>query len=72
MEKRLYNKKKYIEKAVAIAAALLVWQIAATVMNQTILLAAPIEVIQALGAVMLQKGFLGTIEIGRASCRERV
>lgn len=61
MEKRLDNKKKYIEKAVAIAAALLVWQIAAKIMNQTILLATPIEVIHALGDVMLQGEFLATI-----------
>lgn len=55
------QQNKYIEKAVAIAAALLLWQIAAMALNQKILLASPLEVVQALGEILIGGTLLKTI-----------
>ncbi len=59
-----HNKNKnahYLEKAAAITAALLVWQICAMSLNQRILLASPIEVAGALCHLAAQPDFLQTI-----------
>ena len=49
------------EKAAAIAVALLVWQIAAMLLDQSILLASPTEVVTALGQLLISSDFLRTV-----------
>lgn len=49
------------EKAAAIAVALLVWQIAAMLLDQSILLASPTEVVTALGQLLISPDFLRTV-----------
>lgn len=58
-EKNSFPQK--IEKAVAIAAALLVWQIAAMLLDQKILLASPVDVLKTLGSLVLTPDFWRTI-----------
>lgn len=55
------KQKPYMEKAAAVAAALLVWQIAAMALDQKILLASPLEVAAALGVVLSDGAWLHTI-----------
>ena len=49
------------EKAAAIAVALLVWQIVAMLLDQSILLASPTEVVTALGQLLISSDFLRTV-----------
>ena len=55
------RRKKYIEKAVAIAAALLVWQLAAMALNQKILLASPLAVMRTLGELLADGAWIRTV-----------
>lgn len=62
-EKKPSNLKRrtQAEKAAAIAAALLVWQLAAMLLNQRILLASPAEVAAALARLIITPEFLRTV-----------
>lgn len=53
--------KTRIERAAAVAAALLVWQLAALWLDQHILLASPLEVAKALGQLLTTPDFLQTV-----------
>lgn len=53
--------KSRAEKAAAIAVALLVWQIAAMLLDKSILLASPPEVVTALGQILATPDFLRTV-----------
>lgn len=55
------NNLRWTQKAAAITAAFCVWQIAATMMHQRILLAGPFEVVQVLVEIILTKTFWLTI-----------
>ncbi len=55
------KRKLYLEKAAAVAAALLVWQMAAMALDQKILLASPLEVVAALGDILSDGAWLRTI-----------
>ena len=50
-----------LEKAGAVAFALLLWQIAAMALNQHLLLVSPVQVLFRLGSLCLEPGFLQTI-----------
>ncbi len=53
--------KNTIAKAVAVAVAIAVWQVAATVVDSSILLVSPMDVILRLKALVFEEGFLDTV-----------
>ncbi|MBE6038645.1 MAG: ABC transporter permease subunit [Anaerofustis stercorihominis] len=55
------NKKDRLYKAAAVGSALIVWQIAAMILNHAILLASPISVFTRLVEVIFEEGFLAHI-----------
>ncbi len=55
------DKKIILSKAAAILSALIVWQIAAMILNRTILLASPLEVASRLSTLIFEDGLLSAI-----------
>lgn len=55
------ERTRRLEQAAAIAAALLVWQLAAMLLNRRILLASPVDAARALGELIFTADFLKTV-----------
>ncbi len=61
MRSTMSNKRKRIHRAGAIALALVIWQAAAMILNQKLLLASPIQVIIRLGSIWRESSFWSSI-----------
>ncbi len=55
------DKKTIISKAAAILSALIVWQIAAMILDSNILLASPVSVVKRLGSLLFEPGLLSSV-----------